>query len=169
MPADHRLEVCVEPAPGVLKSREGGEEPFGVLLGVEQASAYGGGSDDAGGDRDGFLDPSDPVKMRCDGRPGEGAVGLKVPTRQGLLEAGDLRAAGVLGALTMLADHEPHPVAGSGKHAYELLPAVHRVAALCKRWLLGTHQGPCRRRAHAVLHGSSFELIGNLRHVRGNP
>lgn len=38
-------------------------------------------------------------------------------------------------------DHEPHPVKGSGKQANELLPAVHRVAALCKRWLLGTHQG----------------------------
>ena len=30
-------------------------------------------------------------------------------------------------------DHEPHPVAGSGKQTNELLPAVHRVAALCKR------------------------------------
>ena len=37
--------------------------------------------------------------------------------------------------------HEPHPVAGSGQDAHELLPAVHRVASLCKRWLLGTHQG----------------------------
>ena len=37
--------------------------------------------------------------------------------------------------------HEAHPVAGSGKQANELLPAVHRVDALCKRWLLGTHQG----------------------------
>ncbi len=37
--------------------------------------------------------------------------------------------------------HEPHPVAGSGHDAHELLPAVHRVASLCKRWLLGTHQG----------------------------
>jgi transposase-like protein len=37
--------------------------------------------------------------------------------------------------------HEPRPVAGSGKQANELLPAVHRVASLCKRWLLGTHQG----------------------------
>ena len=35
--------------------------------------------------------------------------------------------------------HEPHPVAGSGHDAHELLPAVHRVASLCKRWLLGTH------------------------------
>lgn len=37
--------------------------------------------------------------------------------------------------------HEPHPVSGSGQKANESLPAVHRVAALCKRWLLGTHQG----------------------------
>jgi transposase-like protein len=37
--------------------------------------------------------------------------------------------------------HEPHPVAGSGSSAHELLPAVHLVASLYKRWLLGTHQG----------------------------
>ena len=37
--------------------------------------------------------------------------------------------------------HEPYPVSGSGQDAHELLPAVHRVASLCKRWLLGTHQG----------------------------
>ena len=37
--------------------------------------------------------------------------------------------------------HEPHPVSGSGQDAHELLPAVHRVASLCKLWLLGTHQG----------------------------
>jgi len=33
------------------------------------------------------------------------------------------------------------PVKGSGKQAHELLPGVHRVASLVKRWLLGTHQG----------------------------
>jgi hypothetical protein len=38
-------------------------------------------------------------------------------------------------------DHVRHPIAGSGFDAHELLPAVHRVAALLKRWLLGTHQG----------------------------
>jgi len=37
--------------------------------------------------------------------------------------------------------HEPHPVSGSGHEAHELLPAVHRVASLFKRWMLGTHQG----------------------------
>jgi transposase-like protein len=34
-----------------------------------------------------------------------------------------------------------HPIGDSGHQAHELLPAVHRVAALLKRWLLGTHQG----------------------------
>ena len=38
-------------------------------------------------------------------------------------------------------DHIRHPISSSGFQAHELLPAVHRVAALLKRWLLGTHQG----------------------------
>lgn len=37
--------------------------------------------------------------------------------------------------------HEPLVIAGSDADAHELLPAVHRVASLAKRWLLGTHQG----------------------------
>ena len=32
----------------------------------------------------------------------------------------------------------------SGLVAHELLPRVHRVASLLKRWLLGTHQGAVR-------------------------
>lgn len=32
-------------------------------------------------------------------------------------------------------------IRGSGKTASRLLPRVHRVVALLKRWLLGTHQG----------------------------
>lgn len=38
-------------------------------------------------------------------------------------------------------EHRIHNIAKSGQHAHELLPRVHRVAALLKRWLLGTHQG----------------------------
>ena len=38
-----------------------------------------------------------------------------------------------------------------GEDPGELLPAVHRVASLCKRWLLGTHQGSGGRRAPAGL------------------
>jgi transposase-like protein len=37
--------------------------------------------------------------------------------------------------------HDPTVIAGSGKTADELLPRVHRVVSLLKRWLLGTHQG----------------------------
>lgn len=41
--------------------------------------------------------------------------------------------------------HERKVVLGSGQHADKLLPGVHRVAALLKRWLLGTHQGAVDR------------------------
>jgi hypothetical protein len=41
-------------------------------------------------------------------------------------------------------EHEVRQVSGSGKTADELLPHVHRVASLSKRWLLGTHQGSWR-------------------------
>ena len=37
--------------------------------------------------------------------------------------------------------HRPRVIRGSGQTASTLLPRVHRVAALLKRWLLGTHQG----------------------------
>lgn len=37
--------------------------------------------------------------------------------------------------------HEPFVITGSGWEAHELPPAVHRVASLAERWLLGTHQG----------------------------
>lgn len=37
--------------------------------------------------------------------------------------------------------HRPRIIRGSGKTASTLLPRVHRVASLLKRWLLGTHQG----------------------------
>lgn len=41
--------------------------------------------------------------------------------------------------------HVATPLKGKGKRAaVELLPRVHRVAALLKRWLLGTHQGAVR-------------------------
>jgi hypothetical protein len=37
--------------------------------------------------------------------------------------------------------HRSTSIKGSGIDAHEVLPGVHRVAALVKRWLLGTHQG----------------------------
>lgn len=38
-------------------------------------------------------------------------------------------------------EHRVKIIKGSGRHAHEVLPRVHRVAALLKRWLMGTHQG----------------------------
>jgi len=37
--------------------------------------------------------------------------------------------------------HESHVVKTSGVQAHVVLPGVHRIASLAKRWLLGTHQG----------------------------
>jgi transposase-like protein len=41
--------------------------------------------------------------------------------------------------------HRPRVVSGSGQTGSTLLPRVHRVAALLKRWLLGMHQGAVSR------------------------
>lgn len=41
--------------------------------------------------------------------------------------------------------HQRRVVQGSGEEAATLLPRVHRVASLLKRWLLGTHQGAVSR------------------------
>jgi transposase-like protein len=49
------------------------------------------------------------------------------------------------GATRNLFEHEPRPVWRSGQTAADLLPAVHRVASLTKRWLLGTLQGSVSR------------------------
>ena len=51
-------------------------------------------------------------------------------------------------------DHERRnqkAAARRGEDPGELLPAVHRVASLCKRWLLGTHQGTVASGAPAGL------------------
>lgn len=61
--------------------------------------------------------------------------------------------------------HEPHPVSGSGLQANELLPAVHRVASLCKRWLLGTHQGAVLPE-HTQTYLEEFCFRFNRRHSR---
>jgi len=47
-----------------------------------------------------------------------------------------LRAAGF--------QHHPTSIAASGDPAHVAMPRVHRVSALLKRWLLGTHQGAAR-------------------------
>ena len=61
--------------------------------------------------------------------------------------------------------HEPHPVSGSGQQANELLPAVHRVASLAKRWMPGTHQGRVDA-AHLQSYLEEFCFRFNRRHSR---
>jgi len=41
--------------------------------------------------------------------------------------------------------HEPTSIRASGDPAHVVMPGVHRIASLLKRWLLGTHQGAVRR------------------------
>ena len=52
-----------------------------------------------------------------------------------------------------------------GEDPGELLPAVHRVASLAKRWLLGTHQGSVDD-AHLPSDLSEFAFRFNRRHSR---
>jgi transposase-like protein len=52
----------------------------------------------------------------------------------GLLAYGGLKAAGYQHEVSMMQGQSKEP-------AVQLLPRVHRVASLLKRWLLGTHQG----------------------------
>jgi transposase-like protein len=52
-----------------------------------------------------------------------------------------------------------------GQDPGELLPAVHRVASLCKRWLLGTHQGRVEP-AHLQAYLNEFAFRFNRRHSR---
>ena len=49
--------------------------------------------------------------------------------------------------------HEVKTVYGSGNQAHELLPHVHMIDSLVKRWLMGTHQGKVSPKTFALLSG----------------
>jgi transposase-like protein len=61
--------------------------------------------------------------------------------------------------------HQPEPIGPSGLQAHELLPGVHRVASLAKRWLLGTHQGGVKP-AHLQAYLDEFTFRFNRRRAR---
>lgn len=61
--------------------------------------------------------------------------------------------------------HTVRVVTGSGEKAHVALPAVHRVAALLKRWLLGTHQGSVSAR-HLDYYLDEFTFRFNRRSAR---
>jgi transposase-like protein len=59
-------------------------------------------------------------------------------------------------------DHEVTVLRGCRKQAIKLLPRVHRVISLLKRWLLGTHQGAASR-AHLAYYLDEFTFRFNRR------
>lgn len=61
--------------------------------------------------------------------------------------------------------HEARPVKGSGMKAHKLLPGVHVVASLVKRWLLGTHQGAVEA-GHMPAYLNEFTFRFNRRRSR---
>jgi transposase-like protein len=61
--------------------------------------------------------------------------------------------------------HQRKVVRGSGDAADVLLPRVHRVASLLKRWLLGTHQGRVER-SHLPYYLDEFTFRFNRRASR---
>ena len=61
--------------------------------------------------------------------------------------------------------HERHNIAGAGVAAHTLLPAVHRVASLVKRWLMSTHQGGVQHR-HLPSYLDEFCFRYNRRNAR---
>lgn len=62
-------------------------------------------------------------------------------------------------------EHRPEPVSPSQLQAHDLLPGVHRVASLAKRWLLGTHQGGVKP-AHLQAYLDEFTFRFNRRRSR---
>ena len=61
--------------------------------------------------------------------------------------------------------HVKTTIKRSGKAAHELMPRVHRVASLLKRWLLGTHQGGVQR-THLEYYLDEFPFRFNRRKSR---
>jgi transposase-like protein len=62
-------------------------------------------------------------------------------------------------------DHQVTVLRGKKESASELLPRVHRVASLLKRWLLGTHQGAVSRE-HLDYYLDEFTFRFNRRHSK---
>ncbi len=61
--------------------------------------------------------------------------------------------------------HRISNISRSGRLAHELMPRVHRVASLLKRWLLGTHHGAVRAK-HLDYYLDEFTFRFNRRRAR---
>jgi len=69
---------------------------------------------------------------------------------------------GYTGLTEMGYRHKVRVLRGSGKKAHELMPRVHRVVSLLKRWILGTHQGAISN-AHLDYYLDEFTFRFNRR------
>jgi transposase-like protein len=64
--------------------------------------------------------------------------------------------------------HEPTSIRASGDPAHVVMPGVHRIASLLKRWLLGTHQGAVRpEHLDAYLDEYTFRFNRRTSRARG--
>ena len=64
--------------------------------------------------------------------------------------------------------HEPTSIKASGDPAHVVMPGVHRIASLLKRWLLGTHQGAVRpEHLDAYLDEYTFRFNRRTSRARG--
>jgi transposase-like protein len=61
--------------------------------------------------------------------------------------------------------HEPTNIKASGDPAHVVMPGVHRIASLLKRWLIGTHQGAVRPE-HLDAYLDEYTFRFNRRHSR---
>jgi transposase-like protein len=61
--------------------------------------------------------------------------------------------------------HKPTNISASGDPAHVVMPGVHRVASLLKRWLLGTHQSAVRPE-HLDAYLDEYTFRFNRRHSR---
>jgi transposase-like protein len=83
------------------------------------------------------------------GRVQDSSAASLVPFVQGAVEPGAVVVTDGFQSYRGLPElgyqHDRRVVLGSGESAEAVLPRVHRVASLLKRWLLGTHQGAVSR------------------------
>lgn len=105
------------------------------------------------------------------GKDGISALSLKRTLEIGSLQTAwmmlhRLRAVLVIDGLGYIHEPRSQRAAGArGEDPGELLPVVHRVASLAKRWLLGTHQGAVNA-AHLPSYLNEFVFRFNRRHSR---
>ena len=163
----HKLRrAMVRPGRDRLTGRVEVDETYigGVEEGVRGPADREQGLDCRGGrgGRRGDRTHSHAPDSRCHGRqppgvhPGGGGAGQRAAHRR----AAQLRPAG---EARLSAPH--HVLKGRKESASELLPRVHRVVSLLKRWLLGTHQGAVSR-AHLDYYLDEFTFRFNRRTSR---